>query len=105
MTERVGAVGILHLFREWPHQTRAGLTHAAAHDSNEPSIALSGPPHRGAGPIRQSGWSATGGRARGHTSRLSVQSAEAGPSANLADDPVRGGQRPEDLLLSAILER
>jgi len=73
------------------YQTRAALTHEAAHDSNEPSIALSGSPHRGAGPIRQSGWSPTGGRAKGRTSRLNVQSAEAGPSANLADGQVQGG--------------
>jgi len=45
------------------------------------------------------------GRARGHMSRWNIQSAEAGPSANLADGPVRGGQRPADLLLRAILGR
>ena len=93
------------LFREWAHQTRAAETHGAAHDSNEPSITLSGSPHRGAGPIGHSGWSPTGGRARGHMSRLNVQRAETGPPSNLADGPVRGGQRPADLLVRAILGR
>jgi len=49
--------------------TSGAQTHEAAHDSNVPSIALSGPPHRGAGPFGHSGWSAIGGRARGHSSR------------------------------------
>ena len=84
-------------------KTSGAQTHEAAHDSNEPSIAISGSPYRGGGPIGHSGWSPTGGRARGHTSRLNIQSAEAGPSSNLADGPVRGGQRPADVLLRAIL--
>jgi len=49
---------------------------------NPPSLFLA-PPYRGAGPIRKYGWSPTDERAMGHTSRLNVQSQEAGPSANL----------------------
>jgi len=55
--------------------------------------------------MSHSGWSPTGGRARGHMSRLNLQGAEAAPSFNLADGPVRGGLRPADLLLRAILGR
>jgi len=44
-------------------------THEAVHDSNEPSIALSGPPSREAGPFGHSGWFPMGERARGHLSR------------------------------------
>ena len=41
----------------------------------------------------------------GVTRPFEFQSAKAGPPANLADGPVRGGQRPADLLLRAILGR
>jgi len=45
------------------------------------------------------------GACQGSHVPLEFQSAKAGPPANLADGPVRGGQRPADLLLRAILGR
>jgi len=41
----------------------------------------------------------------GSLAPLEFMIAVAGPAANLADDPVRGGQRPDDLVRRAILGR
>jgi len=49
-------------------KTSGGQTHEAAHDSIEPSLALSGPPHRASGPFGHSGWSFTWVRAKAQLS-------------------------------------
>jgi len=57
---------------------------------------------REAGPIGQFGCSPCRARAGRHMSHVDVKSMKPGPSAILADGPMRGGQRRVDILLRAI---